>query len=436
MTHNENGRSMVEMLGVLAVIGVLAMVGVMGFNHAMRKVQANHLYNDIKLSYASVYTQQNVPYEWTPVTFTKNSKYALSVRQDINHNNFVLITDVEKDICDILTDIVNDGQEMALYHLNNSPITCDHETQSIVASLGGILQKIPCASVDDCPDGFCNPQTHVCDSCQNGQVPNETGDGCIDLTCDEATEILCSNDTDRWCCDNTLLCGKTSNECTSSTGWCAYTFAEPTVTKEYDCAYTFNEPTVSKTYDCAYEITDDVISGVATIGFREIKGCKDGLYCHLKYADTTCGTSAPADIAVGQTIYGSCSPMNASYTACTVSVDQTNVLTPEKECKNGLYCHLKYADMTCGTSASAEVNNAIIYGSCSPMNSSYTSCTVSVDQTNVLEAITPCPSNQYCHLKYKDESCTSADAEISGAVHGVCLPMNSSSAVCPPTVSQ
>ena len=146
------------------------------------------------------------------------------------------------------------------------------------------------------------------------------------------------------------------------------------MTKEYDCAYTFNEPTVSKAYDCAYEITDDVISGVETIGFREIKGCKDGLYCHLKYTDQSCGTSAPADIAVGQTIYGSCSPMNSSYTGCTVSVDQTNVL----------------------------------------------------------EAITPCPSDQYCHLKYKDESCTSAGAEISGAVHGVCLPMNSSSAVCPP----
>ena len=436
MVRKENGRSVVEMLGVLAVMGALATVSVIGFNSAMDKIRANRLYGDIKLSYASVYTQQNVPYEWTPVTFSTNSKYALSIRQDIDHNNFVLITDVEKDICDALTDIVNDGKEMALYHLDNSPMTCDNETQNIVASFSGILQKIPCTTADDCTNGFCNTQTHVCDFCPSGQIPNDTKDGCIETICDTTTEIPCSNDTDKWCCPNTLLCGGIQNECVSSTGRCSYLFTEPTVTKEYDCAYTFNEPTVSKAYDCAYEITDDVISGVETIGFREIKGCKDGLYCHLKYTDQSCGTSAPADIAVGQTIYGSCSPMNSSYTGCTVSVDQTNVLTPQKECKDGLYCHLKYTDMTCRTSASANINNTTIYGSCSPMNSSYTGCAVSVDQTNVLTPITPCPSNQYCHLKYKDDVCTAAGSDINDVVHGVCLAMNSSSTVCPPKVSQ
>ena len=436
MVQNENGRSMVEMLGTLAIIGVLSITAVLGFNYAINKVRANRIYNDIKLAYASVYMRSSAPYEWTSVEFTPAGDHALLVRRDLDNNNFILISAVEKDVCDILLNMANDGQEMVLYYSDNAPMTCDKEIQDIVVSFSGATQKIPCKTVDDCPNGFCNPQTHVCDTCQNGQVPNASGDGCIDLTCDATTETWCSNDTDQWCCPNTSLCGDASNECASSTGRCSYIFAEPIVTKGYDCAYTFNEPTVSKTYDCAYEITDDVISGVATIGFREIKGCKDGLYCHLKYADTTCGASAPSDIAVGQTIYGSCSPMNASYTDCTVSVDQTNVLTPKKECKDGLYCHLKYTDTTCGTSAPAEINNTTIYGSCSPMNASYTGCAVSVDQTNVLEAITPCPSNQYCHLKYQDEMCTAAGASITGSVHGVCLAMNSSRAVCPPTVSQ
>ena len=43
---NENGRSMVEMLGVLAVIGVLSVAGVMGFGIAMNKHKANELLNE------------------------------------------------------------------------------------------------------------------------------------------------------------------------------------------------------------------------------------------------------------------------------------------------------------------------------------------------------------------------------------------------------
>ena len=45
----ESGRSMVEMLGVLAVTGVLAVVGIMGFQNAMAKSKANRLISDVKL---------------------------------------------------------------------------------------------------------------------------------------------------------------------------------------------------------------------------------------------------------------------------------------------------------------------------------------------------------------------------------------------------
>ena len=41
--HNENGRSMVEMLGVLAVMGVLSITGISGFAMAMKKHRANQI---------------------------------------------------------------------------------------------------------------------------------------------------------------------------------------------------------------------------------------------------------------------------------------------------------------------------------------------------------------------------------------------------------
>jgi len=42
---NENGRSMVEMLGVLAIIGVLSVAGIAGYTMAMRKYKANEIMN-------------------------------------------------------------------------------------------------------------------------------------------------------------------------------------------------------------------------------------------------------------------------------------------------------------------------------------------------------------------------------------------------------
>ncbi|MDD3669075.1 MAG: hypothetical protein PHX68_02160 [Alphaproteobacteria bacterium] len=40
---NENGRSMVEMLGVLAIIGVLSIGGILGYTTAMNRHRANQI---------------------------------------------------------------------------------------------------------------------------------------------------------------------------------------------------------------------------------------------------------------------------------------------------------------------------------------------------------------------------------------------------------
>ena len=43
--NNENGRSMVEMLGVLAIIGVLSVAGIAGYSMAMKKYRVNEILN-------------------------------------------------------------------------------------------------------------------------------------------------------------------------------------------------------------------------------------------------------------------------------------------------------------------------------------------------------------------------------------------------------
>ena len=54
MTKNESGRSMVEMLGVLAIIGVLSVGGIAGYTMAMKKYKAHNVVDCIsKLSVAA-----------------------------------------------------------------------------------------------------------------------------------------------------------------------------------------------------------------------------------------------------------------------------------------------------------------------------------------------------------------------------------------------
>ena len=47
-SDSESGRSMVEMLGVLAIMGVLAIGGIAGYRYAMDKYNANEIINDVK----------------------------------------------------------------------------------------------------------------------------------------------------------------------------------------------------------------------------------------------------------------------------------------------------------------------------------------------------------------------------------------------------
>ncbi len=49
MMTNESGRSMVEMLGVLAIIGVLSIGGIAGYTQAMKKYRINEALNEISL---------------------------------------------------------------------------------------------------------------------------------------------------------------------------------------------------------------------------------------------------------------------------------------------------------------------------------------------------------------------------------------------------
>ncbi len=59
--QNESGRSMVEILGVLAIIGVLSVGGIAGYNAAMDRIYANRLLERFNMIYEASMTAYHMP---------------------------------------------------------------------------------------------------------------------------------------------------------------------------------------------------------------------------------------------------------------------------------------------------------------------------------------------------------------------------------------
>ena len=58
MRNNESGRSMVEMLGVLAVIGVLSIGGIAGYMMAMNRHHSNNVLEGVSACAVIISTQK------------------------------------------------------------------------------------------------------------------------------------------------------------------------------------------------------------------------------------------------------------------------------------------------------------------------------------------------------------------------------------------
>lgn len=56
MRYNERGRSMIEMLGVLAIIGVLSVGGIAGYSKAMNKFKTNKVIDQINMISTNIRT--------------------------------------------------------------------------------------------------------------------------------------------------------------------------------------------------------------------------------------------------------------------------------------------------------------------------------------------------------------------------------------------
>ncbi|MBR6411578.1 MAG: hypothetical protein IKS41_00240 [Alphaproteobacteria bacterium] len=90
-SSNESGRSMVEMLGVLAVIGVLTVGGLAGYNYAITKHRVNTILNEISLRWVVAEQQLTIgaPIDMSEFEDTILGRYAIDVYKTEGKGNSV-----------------------------------------------------------------------------------------------------------------------------------------------------------------------------------------------------------------------------------------------------------------------------------------------------------------------------------------------------------
>ena len=74
---NENGRSMVEMLGVLAIIGVLSVGGIAGYSKAMNKYKINKTTDQVSMLVANIRTIFSSQGDYEGLTNTQAKKFGV-----------------------------------------------------------------------------------------------------------------------------------------------------------------------------------------------------------------------------------------------------------------------------------------------------------------------------------------------------------------------
>ncbi len=131
----ENGRSMIEMLGVLAIIGVLSISAISGFRSAMDKHKANQVLNDVALGLAEL-KMREVVYADEEVEFDFDTESGLDMVGYVDNvgNDYVAVTGISKGICKKLLPLKNVGSLGLIYQVDAATelTECTDEPQIMV----------------------------------------------------------------------------------------------------------------------------------------------------------------------------------------------------------------------------------------------------------------------------------------------------------------
>ena len=247
--ENESGRSMVEMLGVLAIMGVLAIGGIAGYRYAMDKYNANEILNEVRKR-AVTASQQRILGRTIDLSEWSNTIQGHPVTTADNYNGdtsfFALtVSGIEKGVCDqvikekipfAVEEKVGEvvvGEDTTCAEGENAVTFAFKNTLDGEGATGGGEEPEPsdpaCEGVD-CPEGtscsngrcLCSTGEEVCGTtcCPEGKMCSSDVGGCVDVTGECATNADCKDADGN--VDKTKYCRITASDCygANATGTC------------------------------------------------------------------------------------------------------------------------------------------------------------------------------------------------------------------------
>ena len=203
---SQSGRSMVEMLGTLAIIGVLSIGGIMGYSYGMDKYRANETINDINLRGIDLVRQVSMGQapslaEWE----TKSTAgYTFSNAQlSAEGDAYFTVSGVPKRVCEIIYEGIQNNQ------------TTDVEVNEVTNG-----DASDCHKDDDNVMGF----FFITNAGEGGKTPEDL---CKNKTCPEGyscTHGICMSDTIPGFSTSGQFCNKDSEcgecrICRLTAGW-------------------------------------------------------------------------------------------------------------------------------------------------------------------------------------------------------------------------
>ena len=244
ISFSESGRSMVEILGVLAVVGVLSVGGMKGYRFAMDKYRANDIVNEVNLRNRDTWNQyqtKDLPEtdkleEWSDRTQTG---FPINVYPRSNIVFDVQVDEVPSGVCQQVLNMNIVGpmfiwtfrgeSEKIIYDGSNASTVCQETEENVsivfttsLESYGleqGLRNDITdengrpiryCIDAGDCISGCetCDDRTYQCLSICGTSAPicTETV-GCVQ----------CEQNAD---CGKGKICNETSNQCETLPAQC------------------------------------------------------------------------------------------------------------------------------------------------------------------------------------------------------------------------
>ena len=221
---NETGRSMVEMLGVLAIVGVLSAGGVYGYGIAMKKHKANELLHQASMLAATISAQALTNDGKLPTSITSfgNSSYgtfSTSATDALDGKGFsITIENVDSAVCDQLkiggmiqdvncVDSVTLGKKDAqITYYKNLATTPEEGQKGPTGAKPDPCDSVKCETGQECFSGICKSIAfNNCEENEDFCCLNLSGSSLEFSPCGS----LCEED---FCPTNTVSCTK-NNDC-------------------------------------------------------------------------------------------------------------------------------------------------------------------------------------------------------------------------------